>query len=475
MMASAEAASCIQNPKIDIKIHPPFAPPATSGHEKPPMNEYQRALILLATGCAFAASLAVDALNTTRGGSIDLRNRITGWRLLAAGTDPYHHKWTPDQPDRLLDLYNNPAVAISKTTVTPTFLLLHAPVATLNYRDGQFVWLLAQWGCLIGTLLLWQRCLPTQNSGFAWLVVATLAFTCTAAWRLHAERGQSYVVMLAVMAVWITISLKPWRARLGDWLAGAAAGLLVALRPPLLAVVAPVLGLRLRGQWPGFALGLLIAAGLPMLWSTTCWADYARGMEEWSRLYRENINPRPGPQPFPEFIEGMPVDLMAAFLRIPFADSSVFYLLRKAGVSSPIPALPVLALFLTGAVAWFWLTRHSPLTQLLAGAAALAFAIDFFLPALRNNYNDVLILNAAALGGLALSPRLRQWPARMTLAGAAAGILALAFTWRSPLAINLSTLFHAAAALLILVPPLFHLIKTSTAPARAGKRAHSST
>ncbi len=415
------------------------------------MNAPNRVPILIALCCALVASLVVDWVNTQQSGSIDLRNRVTGWRLLRDGIDPFHHKWSPDQPDTYLDLYNNPAVTVSKTTVTPAFLLLHAPVATMNYRHGQFAWLLVQWTCLIGTLLLWWRCLDTDHRGRIWLLLLTAAFTFTAGWRLHAERGQSYVVMLAVMAVWITLSLRPARGNWSPWLAGAAAGLLVALRPPLLAVVAPVLVWRLRAQWAGFLIALLVCAGLPLLWDASCWADYARGMAEWSRLYRENINPRPGPQSFPEFIEGIPVDAMGRFVTIPFADSSVFYLLRKAGVTGVLSALPVLAGFLALAGAWFWRARGAALPVLLAGGAALAFAIDFFLPALRNNYNDILALNAVAMGLVVLGPSIRRWPPALALAGAAAGIAALAFTWRGPAAINLSTLLFAAAALIVLL------------------------
>ncbi len=433
------------------------------------MNEHLRALILIAVGCALAASLVVDWRSTARGGSIDLRNRVTGWRLMADGVDPYHHQWNAGQPDTVLDLYNNPAVAVSKTTVTPSFLLLHAPVAALGYRDGQFVWLLAQWACLIATLLLWRRCLSTEPGVLTWLMIVVLAFTFTAGWRLHAERGQSYVVMLAAMAAWITLSLKPLSGRAGPWLAGAAAGVLVALRPPLLALVAPVLVWRQRAQWGGFALGLLLVAGLPLAWDASCWADYARGMAEWSRLYRENINPRPGAQMFPEVVEGIPVDLLGNFARLPFADSSLFYLLRKAGVATVIPALPVLALFLALAGAWFWRARGAALPVLLAGSAALAFGLDFFLPALRNNYNDVLILNAAALGGMALAPRWRHWLWPLMLAGSAAGIAALVFTWRSPAAINLSTLFYVAGALLIRLAVSVKIDETPV-PAPARKR-----
>ncbi len=88
------------------------------------MNEPHRALLVIAAGCVLAVSLTLDWRHTTRSGSIDLRNRVTGWRLMAAGVDPYHHQWSPGQPDTVLDVYNNPAVAVSKTTVTPPFLLL---------------------------------------------------------------------------------------------------------------------------------------------------------------------------------------------------------------------------------------------------------------------------------------------------------------------------------------------------------------
>ncbi len=410
-----------------------------------------RVVILIVLCGALVAGLFIDLGNTWKSGSIDLRNRVTGWRLLQEGIDPFHHKWSPDQPDIYLDLYNNPAVAVSKTTVTPTFLLLHAPVAAMNYRYGQFAWLLIQWGCLLGAVLLWWRCLAADRHGSLWFVVLVVAFTFTAGWRLHAERGQSYVVMMAVMAVWLTLSLRPARGGWSPWLAGAAAGLLVALRPPLLVVVAPVLMWRLRAQWAGFVAAMLVCAGVPMLRDASCWADYARGMAEWSRLYRENINPRPGGQALPEFVEGIPLDQVGRFVSIPFADASVFYVLRKAGVSAALPALPVLAAFVALAGVWFWRARRAALPSLLAGSAALAYGIDFFLPALRNNYNDVLALNVAALGLVALRPSVRFWPLALSLAGAAAGIATLAFTWRDPAAINLSTLLFAAAVLAVLL------------------------
>ena len=44
-------------------------------------------------GLALLVSFGVDFANTAQGGAIDLRNRITGLRLLEHGIDAYRYKW----------------------------------------------------------------------------------------------------------------------------------------------------------------------------------------------------------------------------------------------------------------------------------------------------------------------------------------------------------------------------------------------
>ena len=71
-----------------------------------------------------AWAMLFDAVNTNKGGSIDLRNRVTGARIAADKKDPYIYKWKTGDPTVFLDLYNQPGALLSKTTVTPWVLSL---------------------------------------------------------------------------------------------------------------------------------------------------------------------------------------------------------------------------------------------------------------------------------------------------------------------------------------------------------------
>lgn len=400
-------------------------------------------------GLTLLISFVIDWRNLGASGSIDLRNRITGIRLLEEGQDPFHYKWRTHEPERFCDPYNNLAVSVSKTTVTPAFLVLHAPLGALPYRPAQYLWLLAQWGALLGMLALWRRALPPGLS-FPVLGLFVAGFTFTAAWRLHAERGQCYAILAFLLACWLVLSREPGQhPRRAVW-AGALAGVLIALRPPLLLVIAPFLLWRRREQWPGLGLGLAAGAVLPLFLDPGCWGDYGSAMQTWSDLYRSGANPRPPRQAFPAMVEGIPIDILGRFAGIPFADSSLFYGLRRLGFNS-VPALPVLGLFVALSGLWTWLARRQTDQRLLLGVAVGSFAIDFFLPALRNTYNDVMMVNAVA-AALALA----QVPLRLTwlaFLGLPLGWFVLAATPRAPGIINLPSLVFLFAALAWLLCP----------------------
>jgi len=145
-------------------------------------------------GLALLVSFGMDLANTVQGGAIDLRNRITGVRLLEHGVDAYHYKWSNVDPPEYCDPYNNPKLPVSKTTATPALLMLHVPLAALPYRVAQFLWFFAQWLLLLGTGWLWLRACATSRARCV-AALFFVGFTYTAAWRLHAERGQAYVLL----------------------------------------------------------------------------------------------------------------------------------------------------------------------------------------------------------------------------------------------------------------------------------------
>jgi hypothetical protein len=410
------------------------------------MKEFTPVWAWVVLGVALAISFCVDASNTLPGGSIDLRNRITGTRTMMADIPPYHYKWHKGELPEYCDPFNNPTVPVSKVTATPTSLLLLAPLAALDYRSAQLLWLLLQWALLLGTAWLWLRKCETLQQ---WAIVAasTAGFTYTAAWRLHAERGQAYVLLLFIFAGWLLLTLDSKKGN--GFLAGCIAGLLIALRPPFL-LLAPFLALHRRGQLPGVAVGLLLSAGLPMLINHDAWPDYFSGMHDYAGIYTSFIDVPFQAQAYPDTIEGIPLDTLAHFAVIPFADFSVFNLLHLMGLNS-FPNLPVLLVIVAPFGIWLWLTRKLPTERLLPALAAWFFLVDLFLPSFRNNYNDVLILNIVALGVLA-TPRIPwgTWPCLIALpVGWAVYGLTLHPTWM----INAPSFFFTVGAILFLFLP----------------------
>lgn len=337
-------------------------------------------------------SLVLDWNLVSDTGSIDFRNRITGARLLVAGEDPYHYKWLPGAPASWCDVYANRALPITKTTVSPAMLLLGAPLAALTYPLAQKAWLLCEWALLGGIWWLWFGLLPDRRIRIAWTALI-LGFTYTLAWRHHTDRGQAYVLLVYLFSLWLTLSLKHKRET-SKW-AGAIAGLLIAVRPPLLLILVPFLSLRRKDQWKGAAAGLAAGMVLPWLLNGDCWANYGKAMSEWSDVYRNDRNPSPGALPYPAEIEGVKLDQIARYAVQQYADSSLFRLLRSWGWA-PVPAPIPLGVLLLALGFWFVGSRHRPDEVLLCGLAGWSFLADFFLPAYRNPYNDLMILTGIA-------------------------------------------------------------------------------
>ena len=408
-----------------------------------------------AVAVALLISFGIDLANTVAGGAIDLRNRITGVRLLENRIDPYTYKWTYGNPDTYCDVYNNPHISVSKTTASPALLLLHALVALLPYRLGEFVWLVAQWLMLLGTGWLWLRACTAdwQRMGVAILFAG---FTYTAAWRLHAERGQSYVLLALVLAAWLALTLdRNWGRH---WAVGLIAGLLMALRPTFVLLV-PFLALHRRAQVIGAAVGLLVGIGVPMLVHPPCWSEYYAAMQTNSELYRDDVNPRPGQQRYPGELEGMDTRLMGKFAVIPYADFSVFALLKSLGMEhnwlgdEAWPAWPLLLVVAVGFGTWLALTLRRVPESLLAGLAAWIFLADLFLPAYRDSYNDVLALDVFAACIVTAAMGKILWAIGPCAIALPFGVLVYLLAPEQPTVINFPTALFTIGAVIVCVLP----------------------
>ena len=411
----------------------------------------------LLAGLALLVSFGIDFSNMAQGGAIDLRNRITGARLLEHGIDAYHYKWREGEPPEFCDPYNNPKLPVSKTTATPALLMLHLPLAALPYRPGQLLWLLAQWLLLLGTGWRWLRVCATPGTRRLVALLVT-GFTYTASWRLHAERGQAYVLLAFLFACWLTATLDPKRGGgFNGFIGGCIAGFLVALRPPFILLV-PFLALHRRGQLAGAATGLLLGFGLPLLMNPAGWTDYFSAMQTHSELYRNDIDPRPGPQSYPGTIEGISTPILGHYVAIPFADFSVFAWLKALGLEQSrlggetVPAWPFL--LAVGALFALWLgwSRGQAAERLLPGLAAWFFLADLCLPAYRNSYNDVLILDVVLAGLVTVKTfPWAAWPCALALP---VGWAVYVFSPEEAWLIDLPALLFTLGAVLFLFLPV---------------------
>ena len=187
-----------------------------------------------------------------------------------------------------------------------------------------------------------------------------------------------------------------------------------------------------------------------MLLNPACWANYASAMHDHSEIYRAGDDVHPPLQHFPSTIEGIPTDILGFYVPIPYADFSAHAFLRWIGLapfSDFWPLLIVGVIF----IIWLWRSRELRIEALLAGIAVWFFVIDLFLPAYRNSYNDVLILNVVALGLMTATKVSRGiWPCLLALVlGLGIYITAPTQAWL----INLPTLLFTIGAALFLFSP----------------------
>ena len=398
--------------------------------EDKPGNPLHTVLLILAVMAL--GGLWVDIQNTRTGGSIDLRNRVTGARVAAAGEDPYFYKWTPGMSDRFYDPLDSPDSPVSTPTVTPALLTLFTPFNALPYRVTQWLWLVVEYGCLLGGFWLWAR---TRGHGRETVVagaILTCLFCLTPHWRLHVDRGQSYVILAALFFLTqrLAASARPAAG-------GFAASLLMGFRPTNAILLGVPAARRSKREAAGMAAGLALAFAAPLaVLGSGVWASYFKAMDIRAHRYLEHVRDIPAKRVI-EQVEGVPIECMVKTAFIPFADSSVYKMISFQ--LSPAWLLPGWAV-LAGA-AGLWMARRGLARGGGGGGAGFWWAVsawlvigDFLLPAYRYDYNNVLLLPLFLTGLSALEGRARTvWMALSSalLAAHFAGWTAVWLGWKA--------------------------------------------
>ncbi len=367
--------------------------------------------------------LIQDAIHTGHGGSIDLRNRITGVRLAAAERDPYFYKWTRNDDERFCDLFNAPASPVSHTTVTPVTLTLFLPLKNLPYPVSQWLWLAVQYGCLGLGFYAWCRYTPREH--WLWGGLFTGLFCLSPHWRLHVDRGQSYVVYAGLFLGLIACAQRSGKR--GRWGEGLTASLLTLLRPTYGLLLGTGIARHRAAALPAMGVGLLCWATLPILLAgPAIWQNYFKAMAEHARLYLTQTKFPPARFTGSETIDSLPIETLGGFARIPFADTSLYKL-----ISYQLPPTMLLG-------AWAMLASLSGFLMMRRGEtgtprfwwAASAWIVigDYLLPAYRYPYNHILLWPILLLGLAAVPLRFR----RLWLSLSSLLLILHAATWLLP-------------------------------------------
>jgi hypothetical protein len=168
--------------------------------------------------CLLCFATSISDLRSYPGA--DLRPKIVGARLLAAGLNPYKSP--------TIGLQNDYYRTNNFITYTPALLMLYMPLSRLPFSIERFIYYCFDWLCVAIALYILQCsfCQTRLQKYMCWFVYAVFVI-CSYAFRVHLERGQYYTLLL-LLTCHAAVSIKD---KLPSWLSCVPASLLLLLRP----------------------------------------------------------------------------------------------------------------------------------------------------------------------------------------------------------------------------------------------------
>lgn len=364
------------------------------------LSKRQVVHLLIATAVIITViGFACDFYNTLSYPGSDLRNRVVGARLMLDGIDPYLFKWRPGLSERFYDPLDIPTEIVSKLSVPPTVLTLHAPIAGLTYVSQKVIWLLFQWSALIGIVWIFVR--TNQSIKKKALVLAVgFCFANSLFWRFHISSGQIYIIYAFVLAIaWFFLQrLSRYKSVVSGFFAGIAA----SLRPSFLLFFIPFV---VRRQY-SFLLGSLVGFGSSLALSYSIvghfiWKRYILTILQMTGLVdlkaylppTEIVSPSPDIV-YPTVVEGFDWSIMYPLERY-FADTSFYLPLNVLRVPNE-RGLLIFGLLAT--IVYFSvqvaksLPKDQEMNYIFLVGVLMCLLGDFFVPIPRYPYYDVQMI-----------------------------------------------------------------------------------
>ncbi|MDY6915112.1 MAG: glycosyltransferase 87 family protein [Candidatus Cloacimonadota bacterium] len=344
-----------------------------------------------------ALGLAYDTANTLQYGAIDLRGRVVGARVFLDNKDPYFFKWQTETPDYYVDSRDIYAdLPVSRLTVPPTVLLLHLPFAKINYKTQQIGWAILQWLLLLLSVLFFASSAQKLSKQKIIWIIGLLLIAASCYWRVHVEKGQIYILYVFLFALSYWLAVKKQKLLLS----GIVLGINVALRPIFVLAFIPFI---LNKRWK------IIAGGIGSIIGMLGFTFFFIPMKIWKSYlaalpYHESfhlLNFVPNIKVFPSNI----VDGIKRFIYfspdLAIEDSSLQDVIRiffGIKIGSTFLQLALMSfIVLSVLILYKKVSKATNLTNIFLLGIAYVIVSEFFLPAARLSYSNVIWLPLFAL------------------------------------------------------------------------------
>ena len=153
------------------------------------LNIYLGIVLLL-----FSISFYINLQRSENIFGIDLRNRIVGARLLGNTENLFQYKLSETTPQRYIDPLDNKITKVNRVTVTPTFLYLLKPLASLNYNTIVRFWFYFQYGILLLTIALFAKQTKDSTLKKHIILISIVFIGSSGPWLTHLYVAQNYIL-----------------------------------------------------------------------------------------------------------------------------------------------------------------------------------------------------------------------------------------------------------------------------------------
>lgn len=355
--------------------------------------KYFISILLISAVLISIIGLNKDFKNTIEYGTVDLRDRIVGARLLIEKQDPYFYHWKEGEPERFYNGWDNNSLPISRAQVTPAVLTFFSIFAGFSFKTIKIIWFLTQWSFLIGSIAL------LANSTKCWLksriiwIFSLIVISGSSFWRLHVERGQSYIFYIFLIALSYWIYNRNFKGN--HIVSGFFIGLAITTRPTYILMCIPILIYKKFKIMLGIISGTIIGILIPFVYGNfSIWKSYFTMSNIFANSFINGPNVLSSGIVPDRVVEGLSNLKTMAPMHV--SDTSVIsvfkYILKIDLTWNSLIILLLLVLAIATIILIIFREGSNNIKLIFLIGLVLSLIAAFFLPAPRYSYQNVIWL-----------------------------------------------------------------------------------